>query len=219
MNVKVVSMLVLSTVIYGARVDAVPILIGSASFNQASGLYTYSYLVDNRLGPAPIDEVGILIHSSQQDQSLVPLEHTEPPGWRFLTATSGNSAFPPLMEFGTFWQWRDADAGMVPVPVGSTLGGFSFTTNLPPTARTNNNFFLTSYTFDGGPSSQLGNIVEFGHIVAPDFSSIGPIPEPSTLAFAAIGTLFMAGYLWWQRFRTYLSSLSVLPRDGDIQGA
>jgi hypothetical protein len=201
MSMKVLLMWVLSTVICGARVDAAPILTGDVSFNQASGLYTYSYVVDNRLGPAPIDEVAILVHSSQQDQSLVPLEHTKPPGWGFGTRTSGRSAFPPLNEFGTFWAWDDVDTGMVPVPVGSTLGGFSFTTHLPPTERMNNNFFLFSASFDGGPSG-LETIVEFGHIVAPDFSATGPIPEPSTLALAVIGTLFMAGYVWRQRSAT-----------------
>src|SRR6266852_3149165 len=89
----------------GGRVEALPILSGSVSFDSATNRFTYSYVVDNSVGPAPIHELSILINSARQDPFFMPAAHTEPPGWNFSPATSGSSALPPLNEFGTFWQW------------------------------------------------------------------------------------------------------------------
>jgi hypothetical protein len=195
MNTKA---LVILTLIISARAEplaADPILSGSVSFNPATSLYTYSYVVDNRLGPAGINELSILIDGSKQDFSLEPIAHVEPLGWDFATAISGSSALPPLNEFGTFWQWFDS----VGVPVGATLSGFSFTTDRGPTAGLNNNFFLFSTSFSGGPPMNEGT-VEFGHIVAPDFG-VQAVPEPSASVLLAISVLGLIGCCWkgWNR--------------------
>ena len=187
---RVLALLLLASVLLGGRVEAAPILGGSVSFDSATNRFTYSYVLNNRAGPAPINELSILINSFLQDPFFNPAAHTEPPGWNFSPATSGTSALPPLNEFGTFWRWFNSTG----VPVGAVLSGFSFTTDRGPTLGTTNNYFLFSSTFSGGPEFTPG-ILEFGHIVAPDFA----VPEPPTFALLGIGALGLMGSCWRRR--------------------
>ena len=191
MNAKTLMVSALFIVSIIGRVEALPILNGSVSFNPMTNLYTYSYLLDNSSGPAPITDFAILIDSTRDsfpiDPSLTPIAHTEPPGWSFVLSVSGTSAFPPLNESGTFYEWNN----FIGVPVGNVLSGFSFTTDRGPTPNANNNFLVFSTSFSGGPPSNMG-IVEFGHIVGPDFG----VPEPSSFALLSAGVLGLIGSCW-----------------------
>jgi hypothetical protein len=164
------------------------ILSGSVAFDPASGLYTYSYVVDNRSGPAAVTEVSILVDSSRQ-LGPGPLGHTDPSGTRFQLTYSGFSALPPLNEFGRFFAWEIPQG----VSVGATLSGFSFTTDRGPTPGGYNNYFVFSRFFPGGPPEHQG-VVEYGHIVAPDFGPAGTVvPVPPTLVLAGTGALGLLG--------------------------
>ena len=179
---KITLALILVSIAPAERVSAGSILSGTVSFNTITNLYTYNYVVDNRSGTVPVNEVSILINSSEGIESLIPFSHTDPSGWGFHTAISGTSALPPLDEFGAFWGWFSSEG----VPVGSILGGFTFTTDSGPVSSLNNNYFLYSTSLalsGGGPPNQPG-VVEYGHIVAPNV-----VPEPSTFVLLGIGAL------------------------------
>ena len=149
------------------------ILSGNVSFDSNTGLYTYSYILDNTSGPAAIKELSVLVDSSQDRVSTPPLSYTTSAGWSFGKAVSGSSANSPLNEYGAFWQWYASQA----LPTGGTMSGFSFTTSSAPVTGSANNYFLWSNSYTSGPSL-IGNggIVEWGHIVAPDFGATVPVP-------------------------------------------
>lgn len=156
----------------------------SGTVAQNGSLYTYSYGLDNSSGPGPINEVSILIDSAAINLTLNPLSSTSPLGWSFHVAFSGGIANPPYNEFGTFWQWGGTD-----LSVGQTLGGFSFTTTVAPTTLMNNNYFLFCPQNCG---SFTDGIVEYGHIIAPDFAHPTPqVPEPNPLGLILLSSALM----------------------------
>jgi len=165
------------------------ILSGDVSFDSNTGLYTYNYVLDNTSGPAAIKELSVLYDSSQNNASPPPVSYTSPAGWSFGEAVSGSSADSPLNEFGAFWQWYAGQA----LPTGSTMSGFSFTTSFAPVTGSANNYFLWSNSYTGGPAS-IGNggIVEWGHIVAPDFSA-AVVPIPAAVWLFGSGLLGLIG--------------------------
>jgi hypothetical protein len=165
-------------------------LSGNVSFDTNTGLYTYSYILDNTSGTAAIKEFSVLFDSSQASVSPPPHSYTAPSGWSFGQAVSGSSADSPLNEYGAFWQWRASQA----LPTGSSMNGFSFTTPYAPVTGTDNNYFLWSNSYTGGPSL-IGNggIVEWGHIVAPDFSAPAAVPVPAAAWLFGSGLLGLFG--------------------------
>jgi hypothetical protein len=185
---------------FAGRGEAGPILSGSVSYNPATKLYTYRYVLDNRRGTSAINQLSILTDSSPvfwppfppvlpsapiqpiwRHGAFQPVAHTDPSSWVFQVAHSGGSALPPVRESGTFWAWDSLD-GRKP---GAVLQGFSFTTSIHPTAASANNYFLFSSSFVGGPGTNSG-IVEWGHVVAPDLAHA---PEPATLVLVAWGVI------------------------------
>lgn len=179
----------------GQKVDASTILSGEVSFDNATQLYTYSYTIDNTSGPIAIRDLNILIDSSQAHVAFpyLPVPHSSPDGWFLGGAASGTSADPPLNEFGDFFSWT----GQPPVPVGATLSGVSFSVAIAPTSSLANNYYLYSPDYSGGPPNiAAGGVVEFGHVVAPDFAT--PLPAALPLFATGIGAL---GLLGWRRKR------------------
>jgi hypothetical protein len=189
------------------------ILSCSVSFDSTTtNLYTYSYTLDNTLGPAAndlsvlidgagcsvslgraaIDELSVLIDGAGFATSLEPAATTSPDGWFFHRAISGDSANPPLNEFGTFWLWQGGAA--VSLAGGGALGGFSFTTAEEPLFSNSNNYFLFAPTYTGGPPLLLHHSgratvqqrQRFAPFVDPKPT---PIPEPQTWLMLLAGTL------------------------------
>jgi len=166
------------------------IVSGNVSFDSNTGLYTYNYTLDNTSGPAGIKEFSVLYDTSQNKTSAPPLSFTSPSGWSFGEAVSGSSADSPLNEFGAFWQWYASQA----LPTGGTMSGFSFTTSFAPVTGSANNYFLWSNSYTGGPAA-IGNggIVEWGHVVAPNFST-AVVPVPAALWLFGSGLLGLVGF-------------------------
>jgi len=178
----------------GQKVDASTILSGEVSFDNVTQLYTYNYTIDNTSGPIAIRDLNILIDTSQDSVTpLWPVPNSSPAGWGFSGAFAGTSADPPLNEFGAFFGW----SGQPPVSIGSTLSGFSFSVAIAPTSSLANNYYLYSPDYSGGPPNIVaGGIVEFGHVVAPDFAT--PLPAALPLFASGLGAL---GLLGWRRKR------------------
>jgi hypothetical protein len=176
-SIRILSVVLIGFAGLSVPVCASPILSGSVT--QNGPLYTYSYGLDNSSGPGPINELSILIDSAAINLTENPLSSTSPLDWNFHVAFSGGIANPPYNEFGTFWQWGGTD-----LSVGQTLGGFSFTTTVAPTTLTNNNYFLFCPDNCG---SFTDGIVEYGHIVAPDFAHPTPqVPEPNSFGLTLL---------------------------------
>src|SRR5262249_54225520 len=126
-------------------VEDAPVLLGVASFlTPGSGLYSYQYVVDNRRGQVDLQEVIILVDSVNENPSLVPKEHAEPPSWEFESGPGGIDN-PPTRESGTFWAWYSRQG----VLVGTISPIFSFITDRAPTLNVKNNFVL--YTTELAP--------------------------------------------------------------------
>lgn len=176
-NIRILSAVLTGFTGLSMPVCASPILSGSVT--QNGPLYTYSYGLDNSVGPGPINELSILIDSAAINLAENPLASTSPLGWNFHVAFSGGIATPPYNEFGTFWQWGGTD-----LSVGQTLDGFSFTTTVAPTTLMNNNYFLFCPQNCG---SFTDGIVEYGHIVGPDFAHPTPqVPEPNSFGLVLL---------------------------------
>jgi hypothetical protein len=172
MKMNVASALKLAALPLAGRLGDAPILLGRVEFlTPGSGLYAYSYVVDNRRGQVAVNEVAILVDSVNINTNVTPKDIGEPSGWRFSTAFSGSSSDPPVNEFGTFWDWFNESG----VPAGTVSDVFSFVTNRAPTLVTKNNYFLYSAQVSSVPP--LDGIVAYGNIVAPDFGV--PFPPES----------------------------------------
>jgi hypothetical protein len=193
-----VTLLGLFAVAASPRAASATILSGDVSFDAATGLYTYTYTVNNTSGPGPIDELSILVSSDMElyatDKGL-PNSKTSPNGWDFGSYKC-DPIYPPaasvLNEYGSCWMWSSGAAG--PVDIGQVESSFSVTTACPPSTDTGNNYFLYSYTYSGGLQTfpgAAGSMVEWGHVVAPNLDSV---PEPSTFALLGIGLVGLIAF-------------------------
>jgi hypothetical protein len=170
-----------------ASADA--ILISDVSFNGGTGLYTYSYTIDNTLGSSAIWELAVMVGQPLGGPPTTPSPSfpvvTSPVGWTLGVAYSGSIANPPYNEIGSFFDW---DGFTSPVQVGSTLSGFSITTYLAPSISPQKNFFLNGNS----------GIVLYGQIAAP----LAPVPEPSTWAMMLLGFLGLSFRAYWRKSQT-----------------
>lgn len=154
----------------------------SGSVTESLGYYTYSYSLT---AVTNVTDFAILVSRGEFDSSIRPLKSTSPTGWDIVTTTGGISNMN-----GTFFEWGTL-AGNSGLPPGGTLGGFSFTLNIPPEAGSRNNYFV----FGGQP----GAIVEVGRTVGPN------VPEPGLLRLYCAATGLIS---WWivKRARSEVAS-------------
>ena len=153
-------------------------LTGSVSFDEASNLYTYNYWVNNASGVASIGQVSLLVDSSGYYVAPDPnhISHTKPAGYEIYLAATGDIENPPYNIVGTMYSWVSLNLRDL-IPRGAAQGGFSMSVPFPPTSGKNNNYFL--YSFDSR------EVVDYGHVVAPDFGGRFQVPEPASLGLAA----------------------------------
>jgi hypothetical protein len=173
-------------------------LTGSVSFSPSTRLYTYSYTLDDRAAPAPLDQIYVLIDPGQFDFSLKPLSQMQPASWGGLFNSVGGPVPGPV---GTFFGWNENGDWRF-FRAGRT-DGFSFTTSLPPSRSTADNYFLFS-TQAGNRFPDSGGDISVGHTVAPDYGA-GALqsPEPSGLALAGAGLVILlvahrVRRRWWR---------------------
>jgi hypothetical protein len=154
------------------------------TYNAETGLYTYSYALDNRDQVEPISQFGIVILPGVLYGEFPALPHTSPPGWQFFTAYSGGYDSYPA----TTYQWWYNPEGL---PAGSYLVGFSFSTSHPPRTASTPNYRLL---YGGGPSRPYSE--ETGVVVAPELLDVLPILGTATklllvLTVALIGVVHL----------------------------
>src|SRR5215469_6726958 len=140
-------------------------LTGTVAFDSSSGIYTYSYTLQNMGGSGRITQLYVGVNSIPFS-SFAPLSHTEPAGWAFDTGFSGG---PPPTAIGS-WQWHaiDSTGGL---PEGDTLTGFSFQTLTAPGVWNRLNYEVF---FPDGLAIFENTDHEFGQVVSPDYL----LPEP-----------------------------------------
>jgi hypothetical protein len=172
-------------------------LTGSVSFSPSTRLYTYSYTLDDRAAPAPLDLIYVLIDPGHLDFSVKPPNHTQPVSWGLGIWVGG-----PLHGlFGTFFGWYEN--GDWQSYRADRTDGFSFTTSVPPTRSAADNYYLFS-TQSAIRYPGRGGDFAVGHVVAPDYGARAlQSPEPSGLVLAGVGvvTLLVAHRVrrrWWR---------------------
>jgi hypothetical protein len=135
-------------------------LVGVATDN-GNGTYTYSYTVDNSAGAFPV--VAFTLDFPFASSAIDWNQSTgvvTPAGW---------VGFPGIPTTGLSAQDFLSTSPAADVAVGSTLGGFSFTTAHPPVT-------IPYITFGASGQTQAGTIVGAGPTA---------VPEPGT-ALAAL---------------------------------
>lgn len=155
-------------------------LISASVTSDPSGLYTYSYVIDNTAGDTPVWEFGILV-SISQTPGPAPISYTAPAGWILTGAVSGSIANPPYNESGGFEEFIDTQAPADEAPTGGTLSGFSFSVYSPPTDGSANNY----YALGGDPT-----IVGYGITLAPNL--VSPLPPSWSLMLLGLLPVYFA---------------------------
>lgn len=161
---------------------AAPVVTGSFSLGEASGLYTYAYNLsypDNAL-----NEFSLVVQIGENvalpfPRVTAPVAHTEPAGWGFTPLCSTYAADPaggPDLP-SECWIWIVANPN---VPDATGSAAFTVTTDLPPSMR----WYVT---FDPNVSELFrGQVIGPG---APDIPPQPPLalPEPATVWMVSTG--------------------------------
>jgi hypothetical protein len=167
----------------GAVFAAVPVT-SAVTFSQASGLYTYTYVLDtDALPDGGFRQFGILSSSTPSFSAPLPDSHSEPAGWNLVLSVGGWTQ-PQIQVYGSFWMWQPN--GGLDVNPGGPLT-FSFSTRNAPDTGTSNNFIIYSGV-NAGPENLP---VAFGRLVGPDLSAPFPalVPEPATMLLWLVGLI------------------------------
>jgi hypothetical protein len=201
MNSIEIKTVLLATILSVSTADANTLLYGTDVFDPATGLYTYSYAVQND-SSSTISNVDILVGNAAlgtYNGQPIPPTYAAPSGWTMYGATSGSIANPPYNEGGGFYEWYGGANGIKP---GTNAFGFSVTTSFAPTLANG----LNDYFLYGSP----GGVVAFGTVVVPNGAnslSVSPVPLPG--AFPAFATgLGAMGLLAWYRKRKTATAVS-----------
>jgi hypothetical protein len=150
--------------------SAATVVTGTDTFDPMTGLYTYSYTIDNIAGPSsPITTFGVKINNAAGTVSE-PIS-TSPMGWGFSVAASSCCAL-----LGTFFQWSYLLVPQVGIPPGSILSGFSFSVPYAPSNSLSDNYFLFS----------IDDSLQFGNTVALTVPFPTPLSDSPTRGPAAI---------------------------------
>lgn len=159
-----------------ASAQAGPVLTGSETFNAGTGLYTYSYTLDNSAGANPVTEFDVEVNPFGRDHSFQVTNPVVPNNWQVYPSFGSDAGGNPItyVTFSVF-DSNTIEVG-TPLAAGQVLSGFSFDSTFAP-------FQARYFTFDGS--------AEFGTVVGADdpTNDFGPppSPEPSSLILAGLG--------------------------------
>jgi hypothetical protein len=176
-RIKTLAVAVAVALGWAGTAAAGPMLTGAVTYDRATQLYTYSYTLDDRAAPSPIDIVSIRVATHVYDVSdLTPISYTvAAPFTLFFTGQGGWDH--PEFPGGTFYMW-DAWWSRPNLSLG-VHSGLSFTSRYGPGNGGVANYELYSRELD-----PVGTQVQIGLVVAPDLTHA---PEPGTLAIVAVG--------------------------------
>src|SRR5690242_17604910 len=130
---KVLLAVLAITLGWSGTAGAGPMLTGAVTYDRSAQLYTYSYALDDRSAPSPVDVVFIRVATHVYDLTrLDPVGYTAPaPFSDFHLAAAadvyGNEA---VFASGTVYGWEAGSAvapGIGIIPGAGGYGGFSFT--------------------------------------------------------------------------------------------
>ncbi len=164
---------------------AAPMVTGSVSVDAMTGLYVYSYTIDNTGGAGNVTDFELQVNSLNGGSNFFPTSNSSPAGWTFSVGGGAGSICASAGECGSFWLWTTPNPSPNGLPSGQTLSGFSFETAVAPSASVANNYFLFY------PDLSIDDVV-FGNVVGPDFLLPSPppptpTPEPATYCLVLLG--------------------------------
>lgn len=190
---RLTSLLLLLGSSFANTLMASPVVTGSVSLDAMTGLYDYSYTIDNTGGPGNVTQLYLQVNSIG-GADFYPTSYSSPAGWTFSVGWFAGSSCTLFGECGGFWSWQTPNGSPNGLPSGQTLGGFSFETAVAPSTSVANDYSLYYPYF---PYDTV-----FGNVVAPDFLLPRPgpepfrTPEPTTYWLVLLG---MAGLLFKAR--------------------
>ncbi len=169
---------------------AAPMVTGTVSQDATTGVYTYTYSINNTGGLGDVTQLNLKVNSYYY-AIFQPLSSSSPNGWALSTGWIADNCD---VECGGFWQWRwlgPTTSGLAP---GETQSGFAFQTTVAPSSSTANDYFLYY------PSEPTGSNQINGNVVAPDYLVHPPAPpvytpEPSTCCLLAAGFASLGVFL------------------------
>jgi len=163
------------------------ILTGEASFSPTTGLYTYSYTLQNTGGDGRINQFYVFINSIGYPNIDV-VATTSPAGWHFEGGGPNHTGF--CGANGCGWAWYPENYITQGLPEGATLSGFSFQVFTPPATSSVTNYLLYF------PDAPFDVAAVTGHVVAPDeLVPFPPLTTPEPRGLSIVGLLCLALFM------------------------
>ena len=134
---RLTSLLLLLGSSFANTLMASPVVTGSVSLDAMTGLYDYSYTIDNTGGPGNVTQLYLQVNSIG-GADFYPTSYSSPAGWTFSVGWFAGSSCTLFGECGGFWSWQTPNGSPNGLPSGQTLGGFSFETAVAPSTSVAN---------------------------------------------------------------------------------
>jgi hypothetical protein len=161
--------------VFGTASGPEALIVTWTVVENASGIYTYSYNVNNLAGDVLLTDSDQPTSKPEIVDTLTVAFDTTAPGAFVPLSQTGGSCDVNLGPFGLFWSFT-------PVQPGSTSPTLSFESDLPPVLG-------NASATDSSPPSPWSSSPDGQQVPVPDPQT--DVPEPAPAALVALALLFI----------------------------